>query len=353
MDLDYFTYNIPSHLIAQEPVQPKDHSRLMVLDRTGLSIKHRHFYDLPDILDANDVLVINNTKVVPVRIMAKKSTGRLIEILLIKQDSNNLSHWMALAKPLKKIKPGHEFTLVNDNDSWLIKVVDTFEYLDGYKRIIVDIGEAKLLYSRLNSFGYAPLPPYIAQDINTRRLSDITNYQTIFAKNIGAIAAPTAGMHFTGRLTDQLRQKNIDILEITLHVGVGTFKPITASKIENHVMESEEYTISKSTAAALNQAKADKKRIIAVGTTTTRALESACVNGSIEASSNATTQLYIKPDYKFKFIDGLITNFHLSKSSLLVMVSTFAGHELTKQAYESAIENNYRFYSYGDAMLIL
>ncbi len=353
MDLADFNYTLPQELIAQSPVTPRDASRLMQIDRKQGSIKHGYFYNLPDLLNANDVLVVNNTKVIPMRIMAYKKTGGLIEILLIKPSRSNLSHWVALAKPMKRIKIGEQITLVNEQDSWTITVIESFEHHDGFKRLIVDIGQAQLLYKRLNDFGWAPLPPYIEQDLRKSRLKDITDYQTIFAKDLGAVAAPTAGMHFTDNLLQVLKAKNISILEITLHVGIGTFKPVTVNDIDDHLMETEEYSISQETALKLNEAKLRNQRIIAVGTTTVRTLESAYYNHKINATKLAKTNLFIKPGYEWKFIDGLITNFHLSKSSLLIMVSAFAGIKLIRDAYEQAIQAKYRFYSYGDSMIIL
>ena len=297
MNLSDFTYDIPSSLIAQEPIEPRHNSRLMVVNKESGQIEHKIFHQLSTILSSDDVLVVNNTKVLPVRIIASLKNGGQLELLLIKQVSNNVNHWLAMAKPLRKVKVGDKFVLFKDDEEWTITVIDIIYGQEGFKQLIIDIEDSTKLFSRLNTFGYAPLPPYIEQDLVARRLDDIANYQTIFAKNYGAIAAPTAGMHFTSELLDKLRASNVSIFEITLHVGVGTFKPIVVDELEKHDMESEIFTIPQNVADSLNIAKKNNKRIIAVGTTTARALESACVNDELNACNSATTDLYIPLNY--------------------------------------------------------
>lgn len=355
MDLTDYSYILPVELIACEPIIPQDRCKLMVLDKKNQTIDHSIFFNLPNILQNTDVLVVNNTKVLPVRLLTKRESGGLVELLLIKPVADNVSNWIALAKPVRRLKVGEDLLLTNEIENgqmWKLKVMEVFTSAEGYRRIILNLGPVDKLYINLQKYGFAPLPPYINQDVDRSRIKDLHDYQTIFAKADGAIAAPTAGLHFTHELMLALRNKGIKILEVTLHVGPGTFKPIT-SDVNSHVVESEEFSIDEATAQELNTAKQMGKRIIAVGTTTVRALESAYENGKVQAVSQAQTSLYIKPGYRFKVTNGLITNFHLSQSSLLLLVAAMAGPLFIKKAYGLAVENKYRFYSYGDSMLIL
>lgn len=363
MTLSDFVYQLPPELIAQDPVAERDSSRLLYYNRQNQAVAHHIFHDIVSLLNPSDVLVVNNTQVIPVRLIGRKASGGNIEILLIKQEVGRSGLWQALAKHLKKLSKGEIIYVAGQTKTHSIIVEDIFVAADGQKRLLVKLAEPgndKETFAILQDAGKSPLPPYIVQarhqqqqlaDAPERESNDLQRYQTVFAKYPGAIAAPTAGLHFSSSLLDQLKAKGILICEITLHVGPGTFKPITTS-IEEHIVEPEWYTVSRSTADNINAAKREGRRIIAVGTTTCRALESAVVGGEVQATDGSYTSLFIKPDYKFKLIDGLLTNFHLSQSSLLLLVAAFMGTEKLKQVYQIAIDHKYRFYSYGDAMLI-
>lgn len=334
-DYDYY---LPEELIAQTPLQNRSDSRLMVLDRATQTVEHKHFSDIIDYLDSNDVLVLNDTKVIPARLYGNKTdTNALIEVLLLNDKGNNV--WQTLAKPQRRVKIG---TIVSFGDGRLkakcIKKEDMgiceFELI--YDGILMEI---------LDSLGEMPLPPYIHE-----KLSDKDRYQTVYAKNPGSAAAPTAGLHFTPELLERIKAKGIEIIYVTLHVGLGTFRPVEEDDLTNHVMHSEYYEISKDAALRLNKAKALGKRIIAVGTTSTRTLESAYDNGFKECCNN--TSIFIYPGYKFKAIDAQITNFHLPKSTLIMLVSALAGREFILDSYNKAVEEKYRFFSFGDAMFI-
>ena len=333
-----YGYNLPEELIAQTPLQNRSDSRLMVLDRATKTVEHKHFSDIIDYLDSNDVLVLNDTKVIPARLYGNKTdTNALIEVLLLNDKGNNV--WQTLAKPQRRVKIG---TIVSFGDGRLkakcIKKEDMgiceFELI--YEGILMEI---------LDSLGEMPLPPYIHE-----KLSDKDRYQTVYAKNPGSAAAPTAGLHFTPELLEKIKAKRIEIIYVTLHVGLGTFRPVEEDDLTNHVMHSEYYEISKDAALRLNNAKALGKRIIAVGTTSTRTLESAYDNGFKECCNN--TSIFIYPGYKFKAIDAQITNFHLPKSTLIMLVSALAGREFILDSYNKAVEEKYRFFSFGDAMFI-
>ena len=333
-----YDYNLPEELIAQTPLQNRSDSRLMVLDRATKTVEHKHFSDIIDYLDSNDVLVLNDTKVIPARLYGNKTdTNALIEVLLLNDKGNNV--WQTLAKPQRRVKIG---TIVSFGDGRLkakcIKKEDMgiceFELI--YEGILMEI---------LDSLGEMPLPPYIHE-----KLSDKDRYQTVYAKNPGSAAAPTAGLHFTPELLEKIKAKRIEIIYVTLHVGLGTFRPVEEDDLTNHVMHSEYYEISKDAALRLNNAKALGKRIIAVGTTSTRTLESAYDNGFKECCNN--TSIFIYPGYKFKAIDAQITNFHLPKSTLIMLVSALAGREFILDSYNKAVEEKYRFFSFGDAMFI-
>ncbi len=348
-----FEYELPSELIAKEPVPVRHQSRLMSLNRQSKTIAHHHFSNLPELLVPGDLLVVNDTQVLSSRLLARRQSGGLVELLLLHpQISSQL--WEAMAFNLRRLKPGEVLYIPSeDNYTFTITVADIITSPDGQKRLLVDLGPPKQVFNLLSKYGFAPLPPYLGHRVdNNERLRDIEHYQTVFARAPGAVAAPTAGLHFSQELIQKLKSKEIEIAYLTLHVGPGTFKPITTS-LEAHIIEAEEYSIPEETALKVNNAIQENRRVIAVGTTSCRALESAGVNGILKPCSHATTSLYIRPEYNFQIINGLITNFHLSRSSLLVLVSAFAGHELIMHAYQEAISSRYRFYSWGDAMLIL
>ncbi|MCM1131367.1 MAG: tRNA preQ1(34) S-adenosylmethionine ribosyltransferase-isomerase QueA [Roseburia sp.] len=334
-DYDYY---LPEELIAQAPLQNRSESRLMVLNRKNQTIEHKIFSDIVDLFDENDVLVFNDTKVIPARIIGiKEETKAVIELLLLKDLGNNL--WETLAKPQRRIKIG---TIISFGNGELKAKCITkedrgicrFELI--YEGILVEI---------LDRLGSMPLPPYIH-----KKLEDPNRYQTVYAKHPGSAAAPTAGLHFTNEILEKLKGKGVELIFITLHVGLATFRPVEEDDLTNHVMHEEYYEISKEAAKALNKAKALHKRIIAVGTTSTRTLESAYEDGFKE--SCASTKIFIYPGYKFKAIDAQITNFHLPKSTLIMLVSALAGREFILKAYEEAVKEKYRFFSFGDAMLI-
>lgn len=382
-----FEYDLPFELIAQEPLLERAQSRLLHLDKASNDLHHYHFENLVELLRAGDVLVLNNTKVIPARLIAKRPSGGTIKLLLLRQVGSSPRVWEALVTPIKRLKPGERLTVPTESgQNFEISVVGIEIGFDGFKRLIVDLGEPEHVWQLLNQAGYAPLPPYIVRDYekdygsdsdeennseedhgskgengseqengatkDISRESDLSRYQTVFAKEPGAVAAPTAGLHFTDKLLEALRAKGVEIHYLTLHVGAGTFKPI-ASSLDEHKIEPEHFTISVDTADAINRAKAEKRRVIAVGTTSLRALETAGATGRVLSVEDGVTHLYVKPGYDFKIADGLITNFHLSKSSLLVLVCAFAGRDKIMRAYQEAIKLRYRFYSYGDACLIL
>jgi S-adenosylmethionine:tRNA ribosyltransferase-isomerase len=311
---------------------------------------------LPNILQAGDLLVVNDTRVIPSRIICRRHSGGTIKLLLLKPLPTNTALWEALVTPIKRLKQGEMVDVVCDSsENHQIKIVDFTLGPDGFKRLIVDLGAKENVYNLLSQVGFAPLPPYIHRDYrgdDRHRKQDLLQYQTVFAAAPGAVAAPTAGLHFTDKVLSDLASRNVEIARVTLHVGAGTFKPIEDS-LESHTIESEEYTVTPQVAALINRAKEEGRRIIAVGTTSLRTLESAGAGGRVLAANDTSTSLYIKPGHKFQIADAMLTNFHLSRSSLLVLVAAFAGHKTIMAAYREAIAERYRFYSYGDAMLIL
>ena len=340
MDVKDFDYYLPEELIAQDPLEDRSSSRLMVLDKKTGEVEHKVFKDIIDYLMPGDCIVLNNTKVIPARLYgAKEGTNAKIEVLLLKRKENDI--WETLVKPGKKAKPG---TRIIFGDGILVgEVVDIVEegnrlikfYYDGIFEEILD------------QLGQMPLPPYI-----THELKDKNRYQTVYAKYDGSAAAPTAGLHFTKELLDKVKEKGVDIAEVTLHVGLGTFRPVKVENVLDHHMHSEFYMVSQEAADKINLAKKNGHRIISVGTTSTRTLESCWkVHGCIKACS-MDTNIFIYPGYEFGVIDGLITNFHLPESTLIMLVSAFAGYENTMTAYNHAVKENYRFYSFGDAMFI-
>lgn len=340
--VDLFDYTLPESLIAQRPNSDRSGSRLMLLDRKNGGIRHSGFSSFPELLNQGDTLVLNNTKVFPARLMAKRKSGGNVEVLLIRRHDGSV--WDAYVGGLKRIKPG-ESLLIGDGEAELLEKLD-----GGIARFRFD-SESEV--ERLTaSFGQIPLPPYIKRDGGRTDESDRERYQTVYAKASGSCAAPTAGLHFTDEILKQIIGRGVQVIEITLHVGPGTFKPVKSDSIEDHIMDREHYEISVEAARAINEAKNEGRRIIAVGSTVTRTLESAVLkNGSVEPGSGSTS-LYITPGFKFKVVDAIVTNFHLPKSTLLILVSAFAGRDHTLKAYQEAIRERYRFYSYGDAMFI-
>lgn len=340
MKTDDFNFDLPEELIAQHPLKKRDESKLMILDRKDGSIEHKVFSNIIDYLDKGDVLVLNDTKVMPARLFGiKDKTGASIELLLLKSLEND--RWQCLVKPAKRIK-------VNDVISFgdgllLAKCVD--EDAEGIR--IFDFSYEGIFYEILDKLGTMPLPPYIKE-----KLEDKDRYQTVYAKVVGSAAAPTAGLHFTKELLKRIEDKGIIIKYITLHVGLGTFRPVSVSDVTKHKMHSEYYCMSKDSALVLNNAKAEGRRIISVGTTTTRTLETIMNKYNEFVECCGFSDIFIYPGYKFRAIDGLITNFHLPKSTLLMLVSAFSSKDIILNAYNEAVKNNYRFFSFGDAMFI-
>lgn len=337
-----FWYDLPKEQIAQEPVSPRDAARLMVLYRENDKIEHRVFRDLSDYLMPGDLLVVNNSKVLPARIIGTKyPTGAVCELLLLRQVKGD--RWECLAKPGKRMQPG---TVVQFGDGSLTATVD--ETLEDGNKYVTFSYDTETLYEKLDEFGKMPLPPYI-----TKQLEDQSQYQTVYAKELGSAAAPTAGLHFTPELLDALRAKGVGIAEVTLHVGLGTFRPVKEDEITDHKMHSEWYSVSEEVAQQIAAAKAAGRRVIAVGTTSCRTLEAVAAKyGEIRACSG-NTDIFLYPGVPFRCIDGLITNFHLPESTLIMLVSAFYGYERTMAAYKQAVAQGYRFFSFGDAMLIV
>lgn len=340
-----FDYNLPEELIAQTPSEKRENSRMMVLDKQAQTIEHKHFYDIVDYLDDNCILVLNNTKVIPARLYAHKETGALIEIFLLKEHDNK--QWEALIKPAKRVKEGMTLKVA---DCLSVKMLERLEEGKWLVELIYD----GILYEVLDKVGNIPLPPYIERKMtdDERQSLDYERYQTVYAQNEGSVAAPTAGLHFTKEILEKLKAKGVEIAYVTLTVGLGTFRPVKCDEVTDHKMDSEEFEISQETADAINNAKAKGKKLVAVGTTSVRTLETAYQQfGKIKACKSAS-RLFIYPPYEFKVVDNLITNFHLPKSTLLMLVSALEGKEFIFRAYEEAIKNKYRFYSYGDCMLL-
>ncbi|MCR5553819.1 MAG: tRNA preQ1(34) S-adenosylmethionine ribosyltransferase-isomerase QueA [bacterium] len=337
-DFDYF---LPEELIAQTPIEPRDHSRLLVYNRKTKEISHKHFYDLADILTDNDVLVINNTRVIPARVYGHKTeTGAKVEVLLLKRI--DLVTFECLLKPAKRFKIGSTIIF---SDNLTGRIIDNASEIGG--RIIHFEVKNGSFEEELDKLGEMPLPPYIH-----KKLEDKERYQTVYAKIKGSSAAPTAGLHFTPELIEKLKKKGVTFVSVTLNVGLGTFRPVTEETIENHHMHSEEIEVSKEAADILNNAKKAGKRIIAVGTTSVRTLESASDENGVLSPCRKETNIFIYPGVKFKFVDAIITNFHLPKSTLIMLVSAFSTREETLNIYNTAVKEKYRFFSFGDSMLI-
>ena len=334
-----FFYNLPEELIAQTPVEPRNSSRLMVLDKESGNVSHSVFSSLLDYLNRGDTLILNNTRVLPARIFGtKKDTGATVEFVLLKNLGNNT--WESLAGPGRRAKPGTEFSF---SEKLSCKVLDTTP--DGNR--IIEFSCDGEFYSVLDEVGQMPLPHYI-----TEKLENKERYQTVYSKELGSAAAPTAGLHFTKDMLKELEEKGINIGYVTLHVGLGTFRPVKAKEITDHKMHSEHYMISKETADLINNTKTNGGRVICVGTTSCRTLESAASHFGEIKECSGDTEIFIYPGYKFKCMDALITNFHLPESTLIMLVSAFAGYENTMNAYNTAVEEKYRFFSFGDAMFI-
>ena len=339
MKLSEFMYELPEERIAQTPVEPRDHSRLMVVHRDSGEIEHKHFYDVIDYLNPGDVLVINDTRVIPARLYGERPTGGACEVLLLKQLAPK--KWETLVKPGKKLKPGAEITFGDGR-------------LKGHVLETTDVGGRIVEFecegtfeAVLDELGEMPLPPYIHE-----ALQDRERYQTVYAKHEGSAAAPTAGLHFTPELLDRIRAKGIEIVPVLLHVGLGTFRPVKVENVEDHHMHTEYFEVSEEAAEKVNAARARGNRVIAVGTTSVRTLESACENGKL-LPKRGDTSIFIRPGYQYQMVDALITNFHLPGSTLMMLVSALYDREKILAAYELAVKEQYRFFSFGDAMLIL
>lgn len=336
-----FYFDLPQELIAQDPLEDRSSSRLLVLDKETGEMEHRVFHDIVEYLHEGDCLVLNNTKVIPARLMGtKKDTGATIEVLLLKRRENDI--WETLVKPGKKAKPG---TVITFGEGLLTGTV--VDIVDEGNRLIQFSYEG-IFEEVLDKLGEMPLPPYI-----THKLQDKNRYQTVYAKHEGSAAAPTAGLHFTPELLDQVKEMGVNIAHVTLHVGLGTFRPVKVDDVEKHHMHSEFYIVEEDQAKLINDTKKNGGRVIAVGTTSCRTLESATGEDGIVKATSGWTEIFIYPGYRFKCIDALITNFHLPESTLLMLVSALAGKEKIMHAYEVAVQERYRFFSFGDAMMIL
>ena len=338
MKLSDFMYDLPEARIAQTPVEPRDHSRLMVLHRNTHAIEHRHFFDIVEYLNPGDVLVINETKVIPARLYGERPTGGAVEVLLLKQLGPK--RWETLVRPGKKLKPGAE--VIFGDGRLTCRVLES---TDVGGRIVEFACEGSF-EAALDALGEMPLPPYIHE-----KLADRDRYQTVYAKQEGSAAAPTAGLHFTPELLERIRAKGVEIVPVLLHVGLGTFRPVKVENIEEHEMHSEYFEVTEEAARRVNAARERGSRVVAVGTTSVRTLESAAENGRLVAQ-RGDTSIFIKPGYRFQLVDALITNFHLPGSTLIMLVSALYDREHILEAYKTAVDMEYRFFSFGDAMLI-
>ena len=340
MKTDDFDYELPEELIAQTPLEKRDSSRMLVLDKQNGNIFHKTFTDILDYLNSGDTLVLNDTKVIPARIIGiKEETGAVIELLLLKNINDNT--WECLAKPAKRVKLG---SVISFGDG-ILKAQCIEEKEEGIR--VLNLMYEGILYEILDKLGTMPLPPYIHE-----KLEDQSRYQTVYAKNIGSAAAPTAGLHFTKELLNKIKEKGINIAYVTLHVGLGTFRPVNVSDVTKHKMHTEYYEISKDTCDIINQTKEKNKKIVVVGTTSVRVLETVMNKFGHLRECSGFTDIFIYPGYQFKIVDNLITNFHLPKSTLVMLVSALAGRENIMKAYKEAVDNKYRFFSFGDSMFI-
>lgn len=338
MNIKEFDFELPEELIAQHAIEPRDHSKLLVLNKNKRTREHKKFFNIIDFLKKDDILVINRTKVIPARLFGKKETGSVMECFLLKR--YDLYTWEVLLKPAKKLKLGQKIIFSNELSAELVEIKEDgnrvlkFEFEGRFEEILDRLGEM-------------PLPPYIAE-----KLEDKNRYQTVYAKEGESVAAPTAGLHFTEELLEKIREKGVTIAEVFLDVGLGTFRPVQVENILEHNMHSESYRVPKETADIINKAKKNNQRIIAVGTTSVRTLESVVNEDGIVEAKEGDTSIFIYGDYKFKVVDGIITNFHLPKSTLIMLISAFGGKEFVFESYEEAIKEKYRFYSFGDSMFI-
>ncbi len=338
MNIKEFDFELPEELIAQHAIEPRDHSKLLILDKNKRTREHKKFFNIIDFLKKDDILVINRTKVIPARLFGKKETGSVMECFLLKR--YDLYTWEVLLKPAKKLKLGQKIIFSNELSAELVEIKEDgnrvlkFEFEGRFEEILDRLGEM-------------PLPPYIAE-----KLEDKNRYQTVYAKEGESVAAPTAGLHFTEELLKKIREKGVTIAEVFLDVGLGTFRPVQVENILEHNMHSESYRVPKETADIINKAKKNNQRIIAVGTTSVRTLESVVNEDGIVEAKEGDTSIFIYGDYKFKVVDGIITNFHLPKSTLIMLISAFGGKEFVFESYEEAIKEKYRFYSFGDSMFI-
>ena len=352
MLISEYDYNLPEELIAQMPADKRDNSRMMVLNRKNRTISHKHFYDIVDLIEPNTLLVMNNTKVLPARLIGHKDTGAKIEVFLLKQNSKMQDaheNWEVLIKPSKRVKPD---TIIKISDELSVRAIKRLE--ENGEWLVELIFNGNNVLDVLHRNGNIPLPPYIERKIPNEDLKklDFERYQTVYAKDEGSVAAPTAGLHFTKEILKKLENKGVELAYVTLNVGLGTFRPVQCENVENHKMHSETFEISEKAAEQINKAKAEGKKIVAVGTTTVRTLETAYKKFGCIKACHDHSELFIYPPYEFKVIDNLITNFHLPKSTLLMLVSALAGKDFIFDAYKEAIENKYRFFSYGDCMYI-
>ena len=335
-----FYYDLPEELIAQTPLEKRDNSRLLHLDLKTGEIEHKNFFDIKEYLKAGDCLVLNNTRVLPARIFGTRTdTGSVVEFLLLKQKDTDI--WECLAGPGKKAKIGKIFKF---SDKLSSEVIDITE--DG-NRIVKFFHDGEF-YGALSEVGQMPLPPYIKE-----KLKDNERYQTVYSKELGSAAAPTAGLHFTNELLDELREMGVKIAYVTLHVGLGTFRPVKVDDVTKHKMHTEEYFVTQETADIINQTKAEGGRVICVGTTSCRTVESVALKYGTMVECSGDTDIFIYPGFKFRIMDGLITNFHLPESTLIMLVSAFAGYDNVMNAYKTAVNERYRFFSFGDSMLVL
>ncbi len=347
MKISEFDYNLPEDLIAQMPADKRENSKMLLLNRENQTIEHKHFFDIVDYLDDNTLLVLNDTKVLPARLYGTKDTGAKIEVFLLETKEGN--KWSCLIKPSKRVKPD---TIITISDELKVRPIKRLE--DDGEWLVELIYEGNL-FEILHQVGNIPLPPYIERKLKNEELAqfDMERYQTVYAKDEGSVAAPTAGLHFTQEILGKLKDKGVEIAYVTLNVGLGTFRPVKCENILDHKMHSETFSISKETAEAINNAKTNGKKVVAVGTTTVRTLETAYQKYGCIKECHDHSELFIYPPYEFKVIDNLITNFHLPKSTLLMLVSALAGKEFIFRAYQEAIDNKYRFFSYGDCMFII
>ena len=349
MKITDFDYNLPEELIAQKPADKRDSSRLLVVHRDSGKIEHKHFYDIINYLNPGDLMVLNNSKVLPARLFGEKEgTGAKVEFLLIKRIEGD--RWETMVRPGRRLKPGDSVMFCQ---SPLLRA-DIVDYgADGTR--IVEFEYEGIFMERLEEVGSMPLPPYIERSSEE---DDKDRYQTVYCKDEGSVAAPTAGLHFTEELLAKAQEKGVELAYVTLHVGIGTFRPVKVERVEDHSMHFEEYHISEESARAINRAKAEGRRIISVGTTSTRTVESAAYydeeRGCMQVKEGSgSTGIFIYPGYEFKIIDSLITNFHLPESTLIMLVSAFCGYDKTMKAYKTAVDEKYRFFSFGDAMMIV